>query len=464
MLRKLTFCTALVAGSISIPAARAIELVQPELVAPVRPGEQTPSMQPANAPPRPGGEVRLQAPRPMIVQSHEAAPHALLASGCEACESCDSGCSTYNYGGWTLDNCSLGEAWALEDCLTPCCDTTNYGGWVSIGYHNNFERLSDENTQGLSFNDRPDNLNLHQAWLYFERVANGDDGCADWGYRFDIMYGLDAQKTQSYGNPRAFTPNQGRWDASLDHGAYGWAMPQAYLEYAQGDLRVKAGHFYTPLGYEVVQATGNFFYSHSLTFFNSEPFTHTGMLATYKVSDGVTLYGGWTLGWDTGFDQFGGGSNFLGGFSATVAEDVTYTYLATAGDLGWRGEGYSHSNVLNFKLSDCLTYILQSDYVNANTPAAFDNEDLGINQYLIYKLNDRWSLGSRMEWWKSNNPTGAAASYYELTGGINYRPHANLVIRPEVRYDWTPSNQAYEGLFGVDYNQFVFGIDAVLSF
>ncbi len=47
--------------------------------------------------------------------------------------------------------------------------------------------------------------------------------------------------------------------------------------------------------------------------FNSEPFTHTGVLGTYTGNDDVTLYGGWTLGWDTGFDQFDGGSNFLGG-------------------------------------------------------------------------------------------------------------------------------------------------------
>ena len=67
--------------------------------------------------------------------------------------------------------------------------------------------------------------------------------------------------------------------SSLDHGPYGWAMPQAYFEVAYGNWSVKAGHFYTIVGYEVIPATGNFFYSHSLTMFNTEPFTHTGVLA-----------------------------------------------------------------------------------------------------------------------------------------------------------------------------------------
>ena len=91
------------------------------------------------------------------------------------------------------------------------------------------------------------------------------------------------------------------------------AIPQLYVEAGYGDLSVKAGHFYTIIGYEVVQATGNFFYSHAYTFNFSEPFTHTGVLATYNANDNVTVYGGYTLGWDSGFDD--NGDAFLGGIS-----------------------------------------------------------------------------------------------------------------------------------------------------
>ena len=80
------------------------------------------------------------------------------------------------------------------------------------------------------------------------------------------------------------------------NGKYGWALPQAYLQFNKGDLDIKVGHFFTPLGYEVIPATGNFFYSHSYTMFNSEPFTHTGVLSTYKASDTMyrtTLAGRW---------------------------------------------------------------------------------------------------------------------------------------------------------------------------
>jgi hypothetical protein len=45
-----------------------------------------------------------------------------------------------------------------------------------------------------------------------------------------------------------------------------------------------------------------------------------------------------------------------------------------------------------------------------------------------------------MEWFQ--DPQGARVSagsrgdYFSLTGGVNYRPHSNLTIRPELRYDW----------------------------
>jgi hypothetical protein len=116
-----------------------------------------------------------------------------------------------------------------------------------------------------------------------------------------------------------------------------------------------------------------------------------------------------------------------------------------------------------FTLSECWQYVIQHDYLN--TEGTFDDpdvdgEDKGVTNYLFYTLNDCWKLGGRIEWWNTDSLTGESASLYDVTGGLNYRPHANLVIRPEIRYDWTPSNEAIDD----DYNQTWFGIDAVLTF
>jgi hypothetical protein len=110
---------------------------------------------------------------------------------------CDEGCCL-------CGDCCLGDAWKLQDAVAPCCEH-RFGGWIAAGYY------SDET--GLSFfaplndfNDYPDHFNLDQGWVYAEKVADGNCCSADWGYRADVVYGVQAQKTQAFGN------NNGSWD------------------------------------------------------------------------------------------------------------------------------------------------------------------------------------------------------------------------------------------------------------
>lgn len=354
--------------------------------------------------------------------------------------------------------CRLGPPWRLEERVHSRPPQVHFGGWTQVGWHSDQTPLSTSRGDGLAFNDVPDGLRLHQQWFWLQRTPS-PRYWLDWGFRFDMVYGTDAQKTQAYGNP------SGRWDNSLDHGVYGWALPQLYGEVVYRDLSVIAGHFFTPVGYEVVPAPENFFYSHSLTMFNSEPFTHTGVLATYSPRwhpSGVSIYGGWSLGWDTGFDQAHGGSNLITGFSADVGSGITFAYVATLGNLGLRsggGSGYSHSIVADVAVTPRLNYVVQTDLVgyDDDTGTGLGDDQLGLNQYLFYSINDCWALGTRLEWWKSDGQ-----SFYEMTYGLNYRPHANLTIRPEIRYDWTPSQTA--GYSDGRSDETTLAVDAVLVY
>lgn len=382
-----------------------------------------------------GGQLTHQLASMRCVDQSCCAP-----ADCCAPAGCDLGCGEY-----------CGEGCG-EYCMEPKESAITFGGWIQFGYTNNVTPLSTAPNDNLSFNDHPDRFNLHQGWLFAEKVADGSSGL-DWGFRIDVMYGVDAPQTQAFGNPA------GSWDFGGDwtRGAgYGFALPQLYAELAKGDWSVKAGHFYTLVGYEVVTAPDNFFFSHALTMFNSEPFTHTGVIATYAAGDNATLYGGWTAGWDTGFDQLNNGSSFLGGFSTNLGDDVTFTYIATAGDLGWRGNGYSHSLVFDMALTDKLNYVLQSDLVRTNDHDADPttkggDDDIGINQYLIYTVSEKIGVGCRAEWWKNEG-----ASQYATTYGVNLKPMDNIMIRPEIRYDWK--------LPAPDRSATIFGVDAIITF
>ncbi|NND99925.1 MAG: porin [Pirellulaceae bacterium] len=349
------------------------------------------------------------------------------------------------------------------------------GGWVSIGYHNK--------ALPFLFNSHPDQINVHQTWLYAEKVADGSCGLG-LGGRIDYVYGVDAQDTQAFGI------DDDHWDNDWDHGIYGSAMPQLYVEAAYGNTSVKFGHFYTIIGWEVVTAPDNFFYSHAYTMYNSEPFTHTGALATMTPSDELTLYGGYVFGWDSGFKD--NGDAFLGGVSLALSEDVSVTYATTGGrfatdSTGTLEKGYMHSLVGDITLTDSLQYIIQSDLLSTENAAGETVRDtFGINNYLIHTVNDCLSLGARFEWWNvsadsqgyygDNAPAGlvnVATGDYDITAltlGLNYKPHANVTVRPEVRWDWIDGDQASLMIADVsvledgDDNQTTFGMDTIITF
>jgi hypothetical protein len=328
----------------------------------------------------------------------------------------------------------------------PADSQYQIGGWTEVNYTDNNVPLSQSFDDLLSFDDLPDRVNLGQQWFYVGRTLSGDG--FDIGGRIDAMYGTDAQKTQSFGNPGAGVRGFGHYDASWDHGYYGFAMPQSYVEVGYNNASVKVGHFFTPLGYEVIPVTGNFFRTHSYTMFNSEPFTHTGALGQAVFGD-LTLYGGWSLGWDSGYDQLNSGNNFIGGFAYAINDDVTFTYLSTYGNFGWRDGGddnsYSHAMVLVANLTDNLQYIAQSDMIDTSNPGVSEFDTIGLNQYLLYWLTDSIGTGGRVEWWKADG-----VSFYEVTGGFNFKVLENVNIRPEMRHDWAPGIGLDEDTFAID--------------
>ncbi len=349
------------------------------------------------------------------------------------------------------------EAWKLFQC--PILGF-NVGGWSNVGYHTA--------NSNFNFNNYADRVQLQQQWLFAERVADGSEGIG-FGGRIDYLYGTDAPDTQAFGIANR------HWDNSWDNGgAYGHAIPQLYGEVAIGNLSVKAGHFFTIIGNEVVQATGNFFYSRQFTFYNAEPFTHTGILSTYTVDEDTLFWNGYVMGWDSGFED--NGDAYISGFKRKLTDSTSLIYTNALGrfndDRGsatFGERGQIHSGILTTSLTDKLTHIYQIDYLNTHNA----NQDVvrntfGMINYFIYAVNDKWSLGSRTEWFNLTNANVHNVDNYNQTWGVNYKPNANLTFRPEIRTVWDKESFGYNEISPRDGlplpSQTSFGTDMIFTF
>jgi len=101
----------------------------------------------------------------------------------------------------------------------------------------------------------------------------------------NITVGKDAQVIHSF--PEFTGANTGSM----------FDVTQAFLQYSSGPLTVIAGKFVTLQGSEVIWTPTNVNASHSILF-GAIPFTHTGVRATWALSDTVSLIGGVNNGWD----------------------------------------------------------------------------------------------------------------------------------------------------------------------
>lgn len=400
-----------------------------------------------------------------------------------------------------------------------------WGGWLNTGVTANANAPADKFNGPVTFADRSGELQMNQFYGYLQRAITVGADDFDIGGRVDVMYGTDAIFTQAYGspalNPRGgFAENRGNYDLHLTSWSqrfYGLALPQAYVEMnlpVGTGLSVKAGHFYTPVGYEVVTAPDNFFYTHAYTMQYGEPFTHTGILGSYAIDDNWsailgTVTGSATGGWDGNFNTNLTAWDFIGGATWTSDEkDYSLNVTSTAGPTGGHDNStwalYSIVGKGNW-LDNTLHYVIQHDHGFANniiTPTGQQNAQwYGLNQYLTYDLQDNLGIGLRAEWFRDQDgvriagpgrcgaafnlrtPGDAAsgysyacnsgnwasyelggASYYAVTAGVNYKPLKWITVRPNARYDFATSNVFMNSQGQMLDYQFTFSTDMVIVF
>lgn len=423
--------------------------------------------------------------------SDAAAAAEPAAGDAHASHAGDSSCC----GGEGCSSCCDRDAFKLFDSPTLDCWGVDVGGWVAQGYTWNPDRPADRFNGPVTYPDRSNEYQLNQAWLYVDRPTDTGGCGSDLGGRIDVMYGTGHRFTTSTGL-ETFGDGTPRWNN--DHRFYGLALPQAYAEVAYNDVKVKMGHFISPVGYFTVGTAYNFFQRLPHTYQHGEPFTHTGMLATYQATDNLSLGAGVIRGWDN-WDTGNPHAGYLG--TATLTGDngssLAYVQVFTRerAQTGAFTNRYLQTVVYTRPINKCLTYVFQSDYGWQNNALANGNDAkwFGMNSYWFYKVSDCLTWGLNTEWFRDQGgfrvggflPTtdggslrglstarsGYDGTFYQMTFGPNIRPHGskNLLIRPSMSLDWYDGQVNNAGGLrpfddGANRSQWILATDVVWTF
>ena len=376
--------------------------------------------------------------------------------------------------------------------------TVKVSGHVDAGILFNGADPANQINFGHVFTDKANRPDLNQVALTIERDLDPKATGVDFGFKVQGMYGSDSRATHFFGELDESPTTRNQFDIVE-------ANVQAHLPIlTKGGIDVKAGQFVTLLGQEVIDPTGNFFYSHSYTFQFGIPYKHTGILTTTHVNPMLDIYLGYTTGVNTTLGS-GGGYNdgqfhFLGGFGLNFSKltVLAFTHIGPEDPAGSLGPGVNvHSKyrylsdvLFTYKVNAKLTSVTEFNYIRDDGFAASGG---GVVQYFTYAINDQTSVGVRAEVWRdaqgfyvaafpgnqdainaqkglSNTSYGpfAPTTYGAITLGANFKPpHLpklidGLTIRPEIRYDRAlAGGTPFNGNPGTSKDQFTFGVDLV---
>lgn len=374
------------------------------------------------------------------------------------------------------------------------------GGRYENKYGNSNHRDASGTFPGNTFklhNVRNTGYKLNQGVLSFGKNLDTQNGW-DIGGRVDFMFGTDANDLQSQGleyktgHRKNKTGNHagGRWG----YDDYYSALAQTYIEAGYKNFKLKFGKFLNPMGHEGVFSPDRFFFSLTEAYYIL-PKTQTGVLLSYDLNSKFSIFGGWSNGFTSMADLHPNGDDlsfdtsrndaFLFGLRYNMSKRF---YLKYAGMTGSDTAKYTinsinkendrhyfvQSFIVGSKLGQHWDYTFEWILRSENNKGNSRDDDYGargINQELIYTINDQWSVGGRWEWlycYNKNHHLYTDNKNFEkfvYTGGINWKPFDWLLIRPEIRYDKYHRNTPFQKKNGPSRNtQLSGGVSVVVKF
>lgn len=285
------------------------------------------------------------------------------------------------------------------------------------------------------FDARHDSFTLHQAALTFAHQPK-----EGFGVLVNLTAGQDAPLIRSY-------PNTGGSD---------FDVTQAYVQYVTGNLTLIGGKFVTLAGAETINPTTDTNFSRSILFGYAIPFTHTGLRASYALSEQLSV----TLGLNNGWDQVSDANSqktLEYGMSFAPAKSFS---LTVDGYLGREpvgivdnvpsaagGQRFLVDLVASWSVTERLTLVGNFDHGEQKDDTAgaavpkyrWDGAAL----YLNCAITGQWSASLRGELFDDKDgyrtgvldAGGQGQKWRELTLTFAFAPTKNLLLRLEGRYD-----------------------------
>jgi hypothetical protein len=213
-------------------------------------------------------------------------------------------------------------------------------------------------------------------------------------------------------------------------------VKQLFVTYSPTDaITLTAGNFATFVGYELIDAPGNFNYSTSYMFSNG-PFFHTGIKADFAINDKFGAMVGLFNDTDTKSDV-GKSPGKHYGAQLSYSDDKVSIFLNYLG-------GKEDTSVTANQIDLTATYQATDDLlIGLNvTDKAYDFDGvaanwLGAALYLNYSISDAFALGFRGEYFDDANAIKYGVTnltFMEYTLSANMKKGA-LTFVPELRID-----------------------------
>jgi hypothetical protein len=327
-------------------------------------------------------------------------------------------------------------------------------GWTELSF--TASTLDDSNLP-MGFNWRANQFAVQQNWLRFERavVTSGTSEPtfgfrSDWilpgiDYRFTLARGVfDEQLTAHNGTPQLYGIDPIQFYA------------EAYFPTIARGMDVKFGRVFCQYGVEANDAISNALASHAYTFIY-DPFTHTGLMTTTKLTDAWSFQAGIMLGSDIFIDP----ADELTGMGSIKwappggRDTVLFSFIVGSGRFN-QARNFHNPEIFDLvythQFNSRLSYSFETLYGYTTHVTDIGTADwLGVLNYLTWIFTPRLNGTTRLEFFDDaqGQRTGFKGLYAALTAGLSFRPWKSVTFRPEVRYDYNDESRPFENKHGL---------------